>query len=77
MSHLVMAHATAKSSSSIMVYWLSASDRNRDPAWISDHVLPVFCWRTKPRPWRLASVQRWVSFSWLKYDRIGDNVSIF
>lgn len=56
---------------------LSGSDKNRDPAWISDHVLPVFCWKTKPRPWRLASVQRRVSFSGSKYDRMGADVSDF
>ena len=71
MSHLVvMAHATANSSSSMIAYWLSESDKNRDPAWISDHVLPVFCWRTMPRPWWLASVQRQVSFPGSKYDRM-------
>ena len=77
MLHLVMAQATARSSSSMMAYRLSGSVRNRDPAWTRDHVQPVFCWRTKPRPWRLASVHRRVSFSGSKYDRIGADVRDF
>ena len=76
-SHLVMAHATARSSSSIIANQLFGSDKKRDPVWMRDHVLPVFCWRTKLRPWRLASVQRRVSLCWSKYDKIGADVSDF
>ena len=77
MLHLVIAHATARSSSSIIAYLLSGSDRKRDPAWISDQMLSVFCWRMKPRPWQLASVHRRVSLPESKYDRMGADVSDF
>ena len=55
---LCTAQMTASIFSLIIVYLDSASDRNRDPAWISAHPSFVFCWRTKPSPCLLASVWR-------------------
>ena len=77
MLHLLTAHATAKSSSSMIAYRLSGSDRKRDPAWTRDQVLPVFCWRTKQRPWWLVPVHRRVSLPGSKYDKMGADVSDF
>ena len=77
MWHLVMAHTTANSSSLIIAYWLSGSDRKRDPAWIKDQLSPVFCCRTKPSPCQLASVHKRVSLLWSKYDNTGADVNDF
>ena len=67
----MMAHDTASSSNSIIAHRDSASDRNLEPACIRDHVSPVFCWRTNPRPCRLASVHRRVGLVGSKYDSVG------
>ena len=38
--------------------------RKQDPAWMSVQVSSFLflCWRMKPRPWRLASVQSQICF---------------
>ena len=53
----------------------SASDRNLEPAWTTDQMPSCCCWRTKPRPWRLASVYRRVDLVGSKYDSVGADVS--
>ena len=73
--HFLVAQATARSSSSMTAYRYSASDRNLEPAWTMDQMPPCCCWRTKPRPWRLASVHRRVDLVGSKYDSVGADVS--
>ena len=70
----MMAHDTASSSNSIIAYRDSALDRNLEPACIRDHVSPVFCCRTNPRPCRLASVHRRVGLVGSKYDSVGADI---
>ena len=41
--HLLIAHDTASSSSSMMTYLDSASERNLDPAWMRVQLSPIFC----------------------------------
>ena len=56
--HLETAQHTASISSLMTAYLDSVSVRNRDSAWIRFHVPAVFCCNMKPKPWRLASVDR-------------------
>ena len=80
MLHLLMAHATARHLSSITVYLLSASIRNRDPACTVLHSLvPLvdFCRSTNPISKVLASVWRQVSLVVLKYTKVGKEVNTF
>ena len=70
--HFMIAHDTARSSSSMTAYLDSASVRKRDPAWVRVQVLSTFCCcRMKPRPFLLASVQRRVGRLQSKNERVG------
>ena len=69
--HLEIAHDTANISSSMTAYRDSASERKREPAWTMTHVSPTNCCKTKPRPWRLASVHNLVSLLGSKNESIG------
>ena len=68
---IALAHNAASSSSSIIAYRDSASDRNREPAWMRDQVSPVCCCRTNPIPCRLVSVHRRVGLVGSKYASVG------
>ena len=74
MWHLLMAHETANSSSSMIAYRDSASERNRDPAWTMSQASACCCWRMKPSPCRLASVHRRVGLVGSEYARVGADV---
>ena len=73
--HLMIAHVTASSSSSMTAYRVSASDRNLDPAWIRTQLSSCFCCRTNPSPCRLASVHRRVALLGSKNASVGADVS--
>lgn len=80
MLHFLMAHATAKHSSSMTAYLLSVSVRNRDPACTILHSLVPsvdFCRSTNPIPKVLASVWRQVSLVVSKYAKVGEEVNTF
>ena len=72
--HFAIAHVTPSSSSSMIAYLDSASERNLDPACMSTQLSSFFCWRTKPNPRRLASVQRRVGFCGSKNWSVGADV---
>ena len=56
--HFMIAQDTASTSSSIIAYSDCASSRNCEPAWMRDHVSPVFC------PERIGSRQYRVGLAW-------------
>ena len=63
--HLEIAHDTANISSCIPRFWI------REPAWTRTHVSPANCYKTKSKPWRLASVHNLVSLLGSKNESIG------
>ena len=73
--HLVTAQQTASISNSITAYHVSASDKNRDPAWTRFHSSPVFCYRINPRLCLLASMLNLVGLVMSKKDSSGEVVS--
>ena len=75
MSHFDIAHATARSSSSMIAYRDAGSLRKREPAWTRAHLSSFFCCRIKPRPCLLASVQRHVGLLVSKNANVGATVS--
>ena len=78
--HSSMPHATARHSSSITAYLLSASVRNRDPACTVFHSLVPsvdFCRSINLIPKVLVSVRRRVSFVVSKYAKVGEVISTF
>ena len=61
----------------MVAYRDSVSERKREPAWMRAYDPSVdFCWRTKPRPSLLASVQIRVGLKASKKDRTGATVRV-